>query len=886
MSTARVGGQSKLKSKLQHFAQTGKVLDELPGGNTNKHFNNNKPQPYTPRKLLVLLQTRYEDKIDLKDVTVEDLSPTLTRSFEIFKKLLEVRKITGKPIDKRLLLALLGSSEDQIKDSFLVTDEVQKFLNRDDTIIRAQELARLAGDNGVMAMNEIMQWHFQKGDYKAALKCFNNRKKWGIPSSTHTYVRLFDGLSKSFEWGEAPRDVVHNAIEIFQQLRIKHAKTIKGLTKSQVLELKEGLELEVPTIEQFNAALSLAVKNYDNDQDIAWSLFDILLPEPKTGLKLMKPMGDSYTILLQGVRHRCVQEAEKVQRDPTLGDNEKYFQLLVIQKKLTDTAESILNRALEAATPPKPPTKSEAERFPEKLDKYMKNMHNMLLDIDKKFARVFVSCFINKQLGTGQDYKSCHYSYVYRGMKYLEYWSPEVGDLYDTLEGSDSTKYLIPKAEVKNIIDKKVSQVCNEFGVKEKDLLPIGEILESKVNPVVQFPPPFGPKSVPAVFEVRRRPVVDFARPTNKESRLYYLHQRYVDTNGKYGKQLPSNSYILKLGLKKKKPLSPFLLQLVFEGFYQLGRYQDLKYIFWQAIHTYGGIRVRTGLRKKINADTNVIPKRYNYYQHPKRLLKDFDKDRRNRNWDGRAIDEALLDDMLFKFSSIKGDGTTSYQSIIDFCTYVTMTERLDIDYFQDHILSAIMSELNYWCEYHRLQDKDNKDNDSIEEQDALPCSRIWKIMDGFDLIMNCFYANYNLSVGNRKFYNIENPNLTKFVDKFLARLYNVKVLKAGPEELLKTHKWFLKCGIMFYKPKELCLEEESEYFNQTIEPSIAYVTDFYKDTQKKQQGFKLCNGIKALSTVTPAQYAKWKTKKDPSEKEWYMRQKYLYLKLKLGTGR
>lgn len=837
----------------------------------------------------MVLQTRYEDKIDLKDIKAEDLSPALPRSLDLFKKLQQVKKTTGKPIDRRLLLGILGSSEDQLKDSFLVTDEVHKFLKRDDSPFRAQELARLAGPNGIMAMNEIMQWYFERGDFRGALRSFNNRKKWGVPTSPHTYVRLFDGLAKSFEWGEAPRDVVDTAIEIFQQVRIKHAKAVNGLTKS---EIAARSDIEVPTIEQFNAALSLAVRNFDNDQDIAWSLFDILLPEPKSGLKLMKPMGDSYTILLQGVRYRCFQEAKNVRADSNIGENEKYYRLLIIQKKLTDTAKAILGRALEAATPAKPPSRAEAEQYPELVEKYKRNMYNLILDIDKRFVRVFVSCFINKHLGTGHNYDSCHYLYVAQGMKYLQYWSQEVDGLYDSLnfDRTNSTPFLNPEEAVKISTDAKVSAVCKEFSVIQSDLLPSDEVSKNKVNPIVQFPPPIGTRSKSkAIFENKMAPLVDFSRPTHKETRLYNLHRQFVESKGKYGKELSRNSYLLERGLQKRNPLSPFLLQLVFEGLFQLGRYREFKILFWNVVDEYGGIRVRTGLVKKVDSDSNIIPKRYNYYQHPKRLLKDFDKDRRVRKWDGQVIDDPLLDDVLYKFTQLKGDGKTSLQSIIDFSTYVTMVSQTDIDYFQNHLLSALMSELIYWSDYYRpkyLATLSAEEQKNPPKQWAMTYATMWKVMDGFDQIMSCFYANYNLRHGDRKFYHVENPALTQFVDKFLSRLYNTEILSADPDKILKTHKWFLKCGIMFYKPSELCQDTETAFFNQTIQPSIDYILDHYKDSEKKMEGFKLKNALEELATVSPKKYANWRTAKDPSEKEWYMKLKYLYLKIKLGTGR
>ncbi|CAI5024929.1 BBT_HP_G0127720.mRNA.1.CDS.1 [Saccharomyces cerevisiae] len=98
--------------------------------------------------------------------------------------------------DKRLFYTILGVNGEQLRDSKLIANDVQKFLKRGQ-LEKAVFLARLAKKKGVVGMNLIMKYYFEVvQSQQSAVDIFNWRKKWGVPIDQHSITILFNGLSK------------------------------------------------------------------------------------------------------------------------------------------------------------------------------------------------------------------------------------------------------------------------------------------------------------------------------------------------------------------------------------------------------------------------------------------------------------------------------------------------------------------------------------------------------------------------------------------------------------------------------------------------------------------------------------------------------------------
>lgn len=98
--------------------------------------------------------------------------------------------------DRRMLYTILGVNGEQLRDSKLIAEDVKKFLKRGQ-VEKAVFLARLAKTKGAAAMNSIMEYYFYELKYpQSAIKMFNWRKKWGVPSNEYTNTILFKGLAQ------------------------------------------------------------------------------------------------------------------------------------------------------------------------------------------------------------------------------------------------------------------------------------------------------------------------------------------------------------------------------------------------------------------------------------------------------------------------------------------------------------------------------------------------------------------------------------------------------------------------------------------------------------------------------------------------------------------
>lgn len=575
---------SHIKAKLDHFITTGEVQRLSPVQQHRKQQRHQETvrkwaarSKLLPSKALLMLKAKYDStllssetgqKINLDKLKPHDLKVDSPRLAQIFQALMEVKKLARKPIDDKLVLTLLGSSPEQIKDPYVVTHDVLKLLERDENAVRAAHLCLLARENGVVGMNAVLQWHLDRGKVEEAQRSLSQRKKWGIPANTHTYIHYFGGLARCHEWGQVPGDLAQKCVEQFAKMDVK------------------------PTIEMFNACMSLLVKDYTNSQERAWDFFDQL------ELLHLPPTSQTFTIFLNGCKHFHHSECLRIRADRSLSATQRSQQLFAAQAQLVETANMVFEKVKKAATPPVPPTKEEATADPGLLDEYRKKIRVTLMDIDRVFAATFVLCFINNSAGTSYTAsQGSHYAYLQQGLTYLQMWCPEVDSMLKfALNPLETTSELGSAMDFASAVSPDVRKRTDsrvEEARLSSDLIPFTHcrpLDKRNVNPLVSFPPPaFSSNKTRAVFSGKQKPLVDFGRPTFANIAKMVAHRNYVNSKGKYGKKL---SALQSVSLDRTPAINKFLLQLALDSLIKLGLHKEFYLAMWYALTRWGGLYV------------------------------------------------------------------------------------------------------------------------------------------------------------------------------------------------------------------------------------------------------------------------------------------------------
>lgn len=241
ISGVRHGG-TNVKEKINTLRKKSLVLNK--SSNEFKRFQENKKiklikmnkSAYNKDHALHLLKTKY----GATGIKLDQIGPTSSADLPYISKIQ----------DKRLLFTLLGVNGHQLKDSVLITHDVQKFLNRNQ-IEKAIVLVKLARSKGAAGANLIMKYYLEElQSPRSAIDIYNWRKKSGIPLNEYTNVILFDGLSKL----ESP---------ISKKFGEKVMKIVVTGSEEGTLNIKE-----------FNSALG-ALANC-TDYSLAFKLFDLI----------------------------------------------------------------------------------------------------------------------------------------------------------------------------------------------------------------------------------------------------------------------------------------------------------------------------------------------------------------------------------------------------------------------------------------------------------------------------------------------------------------------------------------------------------------------------------------------------------------------------------
>ncbi|CUM55549.1 PPR repeat-containing protein [Debaryomyces fabryi] len=896
--------KSHVKTKLNYFLETGQILKYSPN-QYQKRISKIKEKlsykinlgSYSLQKALLVLRSKYDnilqtdsgEIISTEKLTPSDLNIDSQKSLSIFKALVNIKKINRKSLDEKLILKLLGTNTTQLNDPFLVTRDVLKLLERDREISRAVYLAKLAGsESGVVGMNAVLQWLLERGDTKAAFRNFQDRKKWGIPITEHTYTIFFDGLAKAHEWGKVSDDMAEKCMQIFESFKESSSTKAK-----QSNELKADKRSKC-TIIHFNSCLSLLLKNFKNGQQYAWTFFDLLLPGNNGSSSALIADSQTFTIFLNGIKKYSQHNSELIINNDNLTKQVKTLRLLQIQGKLIQIAELILGKITAAATPPVPPTKEEVEENPDCLITYRQKMKRRLVDIDQTFVSVFVSCFINNSAGTGLDINSgSHYKYIQSGLKYLSIWCPEVQSLFHFVEkASKDNDYVLLKpsdtlkigtdSRLKNAIDfcEKSDLKFLEEGVVVDDILPQSiitpEQLEpSKINPLVIFPPPLlSHNKTKAIFSGKQKRLVDFTRPTFEDIRSILLDKQYKTSRGKFGKKLPQSSNVT---LNKKNGINKFILMQTLDGLLQLGKSKEFYLAIWYCLTKWGGIYVsRTDILKVANdigVSKGVLSEDYfPHYIYPKKTdvsdKNTLDDVSSNKSFiditpqkkleltpehEAETVDIMLIENFIFKVSkSFNRDApsnlaTEIFASLVNPSTNISKTLSPRPKTI-DSIFSVFMKQLHHYNDsnYNRqFLEKRQKNIPNNTPKKSITGSQLQLILPSLIKFMDCLMVHETR--GQRKKSIVSNDYVESY-NRIIERLYRSTWSEVENSDELTYHKMIIKSGILLYRPRNLIDRREKIVYSEPILKSMEIVYEALKNSQSlDRKDVKLMLSLKLI---------------------------------------
>lgn len=778
---------SNVQTKLNHFLESGEIIRRTPQQSKNQ-TNVKVSGAYSPQKAVSIIQNVYEGKLQRVDgtminvnrLTANDINVASEKSLELFKGIKKVKIIGHKPVDKRLLLTLLGTNAMQIKDPFLVTRDVLKLLERDNDTARAEELARLAGTRGgVVAMNAILQWHFDHGDIASGLKCFNNRKKWGIPITLYTYTILFHGIAKASSWGEVSAADCQKYMGVFDTFMSNSANDEEIDTSTKC------------TVEHFNACLSILVRCFEEDQSYAWSFFDKLIPDPKSSLPRIIPTCQTFTILLNGVKRKAQSDAELVNLNSKLSRDEKAVKLMEIRSNLTAVADQILDKVLENAVPPIPPTKEEAESNPETLSTYRQKSRRQLVDLDEAFVTVYVSCYINS-LSSSQLLKNSRNEDTTYGLTCLKVWCPEV-------------KKIIEFASSKNSDG---NPIINNTSVDA-----------DKLNPLVTFPPSLlSQNKKKAIFSGKRKPLVDFSRHTSAEVRTMFQHKQFISSKGKYGKRA-SDKFIARFN-GKKSPVNKFILMLVLDGLLSLGKFQEFYLAVWYILTKWGSMALENAdmlaEAQKRGFSNGLIP------------LSARSAVRKQGNLDTGCVDIMMVENFIYKIAE-----NFPYQQLLFSGRNVVEVLRAVVcvnnEQLQirpktiDAVFSALTSDVHHFNDsnYNRIMvDSRRSKVPNNAPKKSFSDQQLMGFLPVLDSLMDTLLLHQKQQ-GKRGLTAAQVDSYNKLIE----RIYRSTWLPQNSQHFYEIHKSIIRSGILFYTPKSI-QDPRLKLPYSEIEPSVKFVLD------------------------------------------------------------
>lgn len=372
----------KLKTKIKSFKYKGSVPVEKADATKKPRVNTELFKATTLNKCVQILRNQYDgllfdehhNKIDVSRINTRDLTNKRNQSKNliIFNNLMSLRQKDKKPVDRLLLITLLGIKPKMLNDKVLVTKQIELLLEQDNQINRAKHLLRLSFYKNPVSMNRVMEFILKSCDVKGdvndrrnaveeSLKLLNDCKKWGYKCNEQTFVIMFSGISKLMEFGDLSDELTKRLTSIYDTI-------------------------DLPSLSVFNATLECLTKNLTDNQFEAWESFN--------KLDTIKPSVQTFTIFLHGITKNYEIKFQKLAHDQTKPKLQRQEEIIQLTNELVEVSTSIFLKV----------------EFKE-LDG-----HVMV-----KYIANFINNFHNKY----------GHSYTLFGLKQLSAWVPELSQLVD-----------------------------------------------------------------------------------------------------------------------------------------------------------------------------------------------------------------------------------------------------------------------------------------------------------------------------------------------------------------------------------------------------------------------------------------------------------------------
>lgn len=807
---------SRIKDKLQMFVETGEILPRarpMKAEMSRSKFGDG----LSPQKAVLLVKAKYDNavlqtksgkRINVNLITTRHFNTADALLRELFEALMGVRRQTKKPLDNRTLLCLLGVSPEKVKDSFKVTKEVLHLLEVDNDYERALHLCKTARGAGSVGCNAIVQWCLARGKADDARSVMVNRRKWGIPENEQSYVHYFDGLAECHQWGQMPKHWVETVVKTFESTEAAHTTSV------------------------FNAALSVLAKDFRDEQSALWAFFDQL------ELRKIRPDGQSFTILLNGVRKFRMVEADELRTNKTISAMERTRRLFENHTKLVQTANLVMEKLYALATPPTPPTKQQVEADKEVLTEYLRLTRSPPVEIDRVLATTFLQCFVNRTAGTSYTGKTgSHYIYLQQALRYVQAWCPEIRDMmhYVTRQEGKGVVEVQPSAEVQKRTDERVlgAKIPHDY-LPETSVVPVSMDV---ANPRVTFPPAPHFNQKKAIFFEKPKRMVDFTRIPLEDLLKIKKHKIWKKTGGKQGEKLT--------GDVKTQPdahsVNKFLLQVALDALANLGLHKEFYLGVWYAMAKWGGVSVDLD---KLAASTKLSCSALPAENYPELTRKGWERDV------SIPVKAPLL-------------GPTPYEHIVDRMLVDNFIYRLDVNFPQsavparfatelfaaltafqpenyqrrmstvDAILSILNRNVHLYNDINRhrgVVESKKSDTPDNTPKNSLTTQQLRDILDPLLTLYKCIMV----LPSSKKSASPVSNELVESYNTLINKLYDLTWTDA-PEEhanALEIHKKIVHLGILLWRPKSLCdPAEKGEYADISI--SMEFVYNKLKDDQK-----------------------------------------------------
>lgn len=819
---------SNIKAKLGRFLETGDVLRwserqharrARASGAKNRAAHQARP---SPQKALLLLQAKFDavplqtptGVLDLQRLAPGDLRVDSPKSLEVFRAVMQPQQ--ARP-PARLLLALLGTSPDQIKDPFVVTRDVKKLLARDGDLLRAMHLCRLAGPAATAALNAVIEWSLERRHIDDAHKCLANAARWRIPTSPHTYVHYLAGLARAHEWGTVSEQLVARAL--------------------RVLDRMDSVSHEV-----FNAALALVAKNFSRNHA---AMDELLALAEDRGVA---PSAHTYTTYLNGARHFHHHRARAIRADTALSAPARTEQLFAAHARLVHSANMVLARVLAAATPPVPPTREQARADPAALAEYRHKCRRVLVDVDPVFAATFLLCFVNHAAGTAQTARlGAHYRYLQQALAYIAAWSPEVARM---LEAAGAVAPYAPAPAVKARTDARLDAAPAARPHLPHQLEPV---VRDHVNPMVVFPPPaFSSNKTRATFSGKTKPLVDFGRAPFADVHKVVLHRSHQSSRGRFGKKLTA-----PVLLEPRPAVNRFLLQVALDALVKLGLHAEFYRAMWYALDRWGGLAAPAALSHAALRAAVLPPDSYpDVFDAPYPVTP--------KEHDPAAMDIMLVENFIHKMEENFPHSAVPARFAAELVAAVVgRTNAARTLAARDKTFDAVFAVLNR--DLHLYNDKNWHQGTVGNRRRALPnntpkrsltAAQLHDVLDPLLVLVRCIVVHEGrvyAHVARRKALMLNRFVLSycSLVDKLRAATWTDAPDNSAAA--LAVHQKIVAGGILFYRPKPLVDPRDKIVNAESVRLSMEFVYKALKlSAALTAREKRLMHALKSFFTVDP----------------------------------